>query len=510
MTSSSAAARPGPARRDATGRRARACAAKGALALALVFALSACASIEPQIERQARIETPPPPPRPPAAEPRVSPAHARMAALFDGEYKDPAAERFLNDVLAKLAKADDRPSEPYKVTILNSPIVNAFALPPRDLFVTRGLLALANDASEAAAVMAHEISHLTARHAARREEEEKRAAVISQAASVVQDKKTSEAVEATARRTIASFSRQQELEADQLGVRTIARAGYDPYGAARFLTALGRSASMRGALIGQNASAERPDILSTHPATPERASLARAAARQIGAPGVGTRDRAAYLAAIDGVAFGDPASEGVVRGRKFVHARLGLVFVAPEGFALENAAKALLGVSASGDEALRLDSAKVAPDVTLEAYMASDWMEGVDKATIEPIDLNGFPAAIASAKAGEWSFRLAVVRFEKSEVYRLIFAFRKPGPDAERLFREALSSFRKASPEDLRALRPLRLLVVAAQPADTVATLAARMATSEPKEELFRLINGLDETEKLEPGERYKIVVEAP
>ena len=131
-----------------------------------------------------------------------------MIALFDGEYRYPAAEAYLNEILVKLANADERASEPYKVTILNSPIVNAFALPPGELYVTRGLLALANDASEVAAVMAHEIAHITAKHAMQREEEEKRAAVISQAASVIQSKQKSQEVEALAQRTIASFSRQ--------------------------------------------------------------------------------------------------------------------------------------------------------------------------------------------------------------------------------------------------------------------------------------------------------------
>ena len=476
---------------------------------ALALSLCACASIEPQGEPPAQAAPPSPPPRPAAIETKPSPEHARMSALFDGDYKDPPAERYLNDVLAKLAKADEHPGEPYRVTILNSPIVNAFALPPRELFVTRGLLALANDGSEVAAVMAHEIAHLTARHAARREEEEKRAAVITQAASVVQDKKKSEEVEASAQRTIATFSRQQELEADQIGIRTVARAGYDPYGAARFLSALGRSSTMRGALIGQNAGPERPDILATHPSTPERVSLARAAARQIGAPGVGMRDRNAYLSAIDGLAFGDPPSEGMARGRKFLHARLGFVFMAPDGFALENASKAALGVSADGDEALRLDSVKAPAGMSLEAYMGSDWIEGVDPATIETLDVNGVPAAIASAKAGEWSFRLAILRFDPGELVRLIYAARKPSPETEKRFREALASFRRASPEDLRALRPQRLDVVTAKPGDTVDSIADKMATGEPKAELFRLINGLEAGAGVETGERYKIV-EAP
>ncbi|VTZ50367.1 Zn-dependent protease [Methylocella tundrae] len=476
--------------------------------LAAALALAACASIEPQGDQSFKMEAPPLPPHPPAPENKALAEHNRMVALFDGEYKDPAAERYLNEILAKLAKADDKPSEPYKVTILNSPIVNAFALPPRDLFITRGLLALANDASEVAAVMAHEIAHLTARHAVQREEEEKRAAVISQAATVIQNKQKGAEIEATARRTIATFSRQQELDADQIGIKAIARAGFDPYGASRFLSALGRSAAMRTSLIGQNASADKPDILATHPSTPERVTQAIAVARQIGAPGIGVTDRDSYLAAIDGMIFGDGPSEGVVRGRSFLQARLGFAFVAPEGFALENASKALLGVSGDGNEALRLDSVKAPPGMSLEAYMASDWIDGLMQSSIESVDVNGMPAVIASARAGDWNFRLAVIRFDPTQIYRLIFAMRAQTDANEKRFRGALNSFHRASPEEIREVRPMRISIVTATPGQTPGDLADKMATPDRKLEFFLLINGLEADATVAPGERYKIVVE--
>jgi predicted Zn-dependent protease len=483
--------------------RATAC-----FALVAALALAGCNSIESQGGQSFRMEAPPLPPRPPAPESKASAEHNRMVALFDGEYKDPAAERYLNDILAKLAKADDRPTDPYKVTVLNSPIVNAFALPPHDLFVTRGLLALANDASEVAAVMAHEIAHLTAKHAVRREEEEKRAAVISQAATVVQNKEKGEEMEASARRTIATFSRQQELDADQIGIKAIARAGFDPYGASRFLSALGRSAAMRTSLIGQNASADKPDILATHPSTPERVTQAIAVARQIGAPGIGVTDRNAYLASIDGMIFGDSPAEGTVRGRTFLHARLGLAFVAPDGFALENAAKALLGVTTDGNEALRLDSVKAPPGMSLEAYMASGWIDGLDQSSIESVEVNGLPAVIASAKAGDWRFRLAVIRFDQNEIYRLIFAMKIKSDDTEKRFRSALGSFHRASPDEIRSVRPLRIRIVTAKPGETPNDLAQQMATPDRMLDIFRLINGLDAEAALRPGEHYKIVVE--
>jgi predicted Zn-dependent protease len=446
------------------------------------------------------------PPRRP--EPKPSPEHARMIALFDGEYKYPSAGRYLDAILVKLAAAGDTASEPFKVTILNSPTVNAFAMPPSSLYVTRGLLALADDGAEVASVMAHEIAHITARHAIQREEEEKRAALISQTANVIQSPAKGEEVETTARRTIASFSRQQELEADQAGIRAVAKAGFDPYGAPRFLAALGRSAALRTSLVGQTASAGKPDILATHPSTPERVMLAVNAARQIGAPGLGTRDRAAYLAAIDGMIFGEDPAEGAVRGRKYLHGRLGFAFTAPDGFALETSSQAVLGVAAGGDEALRLDRVKAPASGTLESYLASGWIDGLIEGSIEPLDVNGLPAVTARARAGEWSFRVAVIRLEPANLFRVIFATRALGPAADERYRDAILSFHRAGFEEIRAVRPFRIGLVTAKLGDTPEQLAARMPLEDRALDIVLLVNGLGKSDRLEPGERYKVIVE--
>ena len=132
-------------------------------------------------------------------------------------------------------------------------------------------------------------------------------------------------VEARSKLAIARFSREQEFAADQIGIKIIAHAGYDPYGAARFLTALGEWSALRASVSGAG-SANRPDMMATHPSTPERVAQATEAARQFGPPGTGETGRNAYLAAIDGLAFGDDPSQGVVRDNAFIHPKLGFAF----------------------------------------------------------------------------------------------------------------------------------------------------------------------------------------
>jgi predicted Zn-dependent protease len=476
-----------------------------ALLTTSVLWVSGCVSFDHEKPQEATI--PLPPPR--LAEPEAvqSSEHKRLVALFGGEYHAPASEHYLNDILAKLAPVSDNPGETYRVTILNTPAVNAFALPSGNLYVTRGLLSLANDGSEVAAVMAHEIAHVAQRHASQRAELEKRSEVISKAASVIQNREKGEEVQANARLTIASFSRQQEFEADQIGVRVIAHAGFDPYGATRFLASLGRSSALRAAVLGQSATNERLDMMATHPSTPERVQETLAAARQIAAPGIGDAARAAYLAAIDGITYGDDPSEGFIRGRRFLHPKLGFAFVAPEGFVLENTARAVLGTANGGVEALRLDSVRVPATTSLDEYLASGWIDGLQQGSIESLMINGLLGATATARGGDWTFRLAVVRFG-TDVYRLIFATRTLTPERDQRYRESVESFRRVPSEEAASVRPLHLAIVAASEGEQAEKLAARMAVTERPLETFLILNGLEHGGALTAGEKYKLVVE--
>ncbi len=201
------------------------------LAAVLGLGLAACASIDPPPGPVSAAA--PAPPRTVAVSPFAS-ERKRLVESFGGLYSAPATQTYLDGVLAKLAPATDGPVQPYHVTLLNSPVVNAFALPSGDIFVTRGLLALADDTSEIAAVMAHEIAHVTARHAAQRAEFEKTAALFMRVNSqVLSRSEAQDEAEARSKLSIARFSRQQEFEADQIGIKNIGHAGYDPYGAAR-------------------------------------------------------------------------------------------------------------------------------------------------------------------------------------------------------------------------------------------------------------------------------------
>lgn len=429
--------------------------------------------------------------------------HNRLVGAFGGQYRAPALERDLEDVVRRISAASEPPEQVYRVTILNSSVVNAFALPTGNVYVTRGLLALANDNSEVAAVLAHEIAHVTAKHALARAELEQRSELVSRVVSeVLNDPGASRIARNEGRVTLASFSRSQELEADRLGVATIAKAGFDPYGAGRFLVSLGRAA---GTPSGKRR--KGMDFLSSHPSTPERVAAANAAAKQFGRPGTGESERNRYLSAVEGLVYGDDPAEGVVRGRRFAHPTLAIGFVAPEGFSLENTSEAVLGINHSNGQALRFDNVLVPETESLETFLSSGWIEGLESNTIESISVNGLPAATAIARGKEWSFLLGAIRAD-GRVYRLLYATRQLTPEAQAAFRSAFDSIHRLTPEERAAIRPLKIEIVTASEGDTAETMGARMGGMDNRFDRFLILNGLKAGDVLTPGRRYKVVTE--
>jgi predicted Zn-dependent protease len=445
-----------------------------------------------------------------AAQSQMPPAalreHARILASYGGVYENAGVQAMIEKTVARLVAASERPDLKYRITMLNSPAINAFALPNGHLYISRGLIALANDKAELASVLAHEMGHVIARHAAIREEQARQTAIISHLVNdVLSDPQTGALALAKSKLTLASFSRAQEFEADGIGVGISARAGYDAFGASRFLTDMQHNADLRS--NGGPTDPRALDFLASHPATPERVQNALVNARQYSGPGTGERDRNEYLGALNGMVYGEDPSEGFARGRRFLHPKLGFTFLAPPNFTLDNTAQAVLGLKDGGGEALRLDVVSVPAEQALADYLKSGWMENVDRSSVEQFTVNGFPAATATAKGEQWSFRLFAVRFG-SDVYRFIFAAKTMTDAADRSFRESVAGFRRMSLKESASIHPLHLKIVSVRAGDTPQKLAHRMATADHALDRFRVLNGLTAHERLKPGEKVKLVVE--
>ncbi|MGE0233480.1 MAG: M48 family metalloprotease [Flavobacteriaceae bacterium] len=431
--------------------------------------------------------------------------HPRVVAAYGGVYEAPRMQAYLEKVVSKLAAQTGTDLE-YRITILNSPSLNAFSLPGGYLYVTRGLLALANDDAEVATVLSHEMAHVVRRHAISREEQANAAATVSRVISdVVSDPAAGAQALALTQRGLAQFSRVQEQEADLLGIHIAAEAGFDPSAAARFLSSLERQTSLHSQVLNQQYDSGRVDLFASHPATPQRIAAAQAAAtaeRQRG-----NRERDAYLAALSGTLYGDDPKEGYVRDRTFIHPVLGLTFTLPEGFGLENTPRAVVGIDSAGD-IIRFDGITLPRETSLADHLARGTVRSGTVGPVSEVEINGFPVAIADIAAGEWVFRVALIRARGNDVYRFIMAVSEMTPERSVTFEEAIRSFRFITPAEAALARPLRLAVVEVKRGDTVASLAARMAFRDNKQERFMVLNGLTAGAELRPGAQVKLIVE--
>ncbi|MGV8833711.1 MAG: M48 family metalloprotease [Devosia sp.] len=427
--------------------------------------------------------------------------HPRIIAANGGVYSDRPAEIMVARIVGRLLAAAEQPNAQFQVTILDSSEVNAFALPGGYIYVTRGILALASDTSELAAVLAHEIAHVTLRHARARTDRTRTTAIVDRVITSVFGGDTS--TDATASRTresLASFSQNQELEADREGIKIAGKAGYDPQAAARFLGVMSRFAT-----FSAGAGKSEAGFLSSHPSTPARIQKALDTAQAMfGKPGVGEIDRDGYLESIDGLTFGDSPAQGTIIGRRFLHPASKFTFTVPPGYTLQNSQGAVVGVAGDG-EAVRFDSAEVQPNVTLTDYLKSGWIAGLKTDSVTSRTINGIETASGLAQTDQWFFRVSVMRLD-GQVYRFIFAAKSDGTRFAQGAGDTLESFRRTTSSDLAAIHKVAIHVVKANSGDTADSLARQMKALSRGTELFYIINDLYPGDPIEVGEDYKIV----
>lgn len=427
--------------------------------------------------------------------------HPKIIASYGGVYDDRPAQEMLAQIVGRLLRAADQP-ENFTVTILDSSEVNAFALPGGYIYVTRGILALASDSSELAAVLAHEMAHVLLKHARARTNKERTTEIVDRVVTSVFGSSIDTDPDANKSRvSLAAFSQQQELEADRTGIMIAGKAGYDPHAAARFLTAMGRFAAFSS---GHEDSGD--DFLSTHPSTPDRILKATEAARTFfGAPGIGDDARDAYMLGVNGMLFGDSPQQGAIVGRRFIQPQARFTFTVPDGYTLQNSQAAVVGVAGDG-EAVRFDSAEVSASMSLEDYLRSGWIAGLRPDSVRHVSYNGIDMATGIAVTGQWNFRVSVMRYG-GKVYRFIFAARTDSDRFAQGAEQTLKSFRPTTSKDLALIKTVTLKVITARASDSADSLARQMAGLTRGVQLFYILNNLSPGDAVVPGQKYKVVV---
>lgn len=438
--------------------------------------------------------------------------HKKIVPQFGGAYADSALAAYVSSLGGLLAKTSETPDLKFTFTVLDSPIVNAFALPGGYVYVTRGLIALADDEAELASVLAHEIGHVTARHSAERYGQTMAANIARVGLGLLTGSRAvANAVGTIGALAVRGYSRKQENEADQLGVRYLARAGYDPNAMASFLRKLQADSRLSASLAGKPGRADDFNIMQTHPRTADRIV---AAARAAGVKAVRQpmRARDIYLGKIDGLLYGDNPKQGLVRGRSFLHPTLRLAFEVPPGFRMVNGARRVAALGPDG-AAIVFDQAGQAFNGSMAAYIARVWAKDIGLGQVEAITVNGMPAATGQARLrtrrGARDVRLVAYRYDAQTIYRMLFVTPPAKTQSlSRALRETTYSFRRLSAREAAAVTPLRLSVHTVKPGETPAKLAARMPFPDHRLERFLALNGLAPDARLRTGQKVKLVVE--
>jgi predicted Zn-dependent protease len=439
--------------------------------------------------------------------------HAKILEEFGGAYANPALQAYIQRIGKSVASHSERPDIDYQFTVLDSDIVNAFAMPGGYIYVTRGLLALANNEAEVAGVLGHETGHVAARHMAQRYSQ----SVLAQIAAAGLGMATgSQAIGQLANQGAAvylqSFSRDEEYQADLLGVRYITKSNYDPRAMATFLQKLLLHSRLAAQMAGHPGQADQFDIMATHPRTVDRVERALAEAGTTATVSNPVLNAGAYLAKIDGLVYGDDPKNGVVRGQRFIHPVLRFAFQVPHGYRLMNGADQVTAQGPDDGSAIAFDLGPKDNSSDLVSYLSRDWAAKLALSDVQGLTIDGLPAATGRAlvdtDSGRLYVRMTVVRLD-SMIYRFL-CIAAPGK-ADQLdagFQSTSASFRRLSASEAAAIRPMHIKIITAGKSDTVASLAQRMAFSDYREERFSALNGLQPGDTVTPGQRVKIVIE--
>ncbi|MFV0644222.1 MAG: M48 family metalloprotease [Sphingomonadaceae bacterium] len=443
--------------------------------------------------------------------------HPDLLKEFGGAMTGPQAN-YVRGVGQKIAVQSGlaHAQDDFTITLLNSPVNNAFAIPGGYVYTTRQLVSLMNNEAELAAVLGHEVGHVAARHSQRRQAAAQRNSVFGALGAVLSGvllgdsalgSTLSDGILQGSQMLTLKFSRKQETQADDLGIQYLQKAGYDPHAMATVLQSLALQNALDAQLQGRT-DGRIPEWASTHPDPASRVREANAKAGTAG--GVLNRDR--FITSINGLMYGDDPAQGVVEGSRFIHPQLGFAFTAPQGFTIANGASA---VSINGQSAKALLAAG-AYSGNIETYVRNAFAQLGDSQTrltpdsLRRTTINGLPAAIGSSRinTGSGQVDLTVIGYQFAPDKAFHFAaLTQPGRSS--VFSAMFSSMQRVSASDAAKIVPRRIEIITVKPGDTVSRLSGQMAYADAREARFRVLNGMSSGDSLRAGDKVKIVVRA-
>ena len=403
-------------------------------------------------------------------------------------------------------------------TTLNSAVENAFAVPGGYVYITRQLMGLMSDEAELAFVLGHETGHIAANHAQARKSAATRNSILGVLGAILGSAiggnvfggMISQSALQYAQMATLSFSREQEYQADTLGLRYITAAGYDPLAGATILAAIGRATALEARVQG-NAHRSTPEWASTHPLSVNRTQRAQAEAQATGRAGRGLRNRDQFLAQLEGIYVDDDPAQGVIDGRSFTHPDLRFQFIVPVGYQMQNSATSVTIDGSAGKAQFSTGrfNGDLASYINQVVYQLTGGRGQIPMAPPRETMINGIPAMYSVGRVNQQSGAIDVsvmaYRWAPDRAYHFVMLTRAGmgiGP-----FASMVDSLRRVTPQEAAAIRPRIVDVVTLARGDTPQSLSQRMAYRDYQIERFLSLNGLSNNPQLVPGQKVKVVI---
>lgn len=422
-------------------------------------------------------------------------------------YADERLQAYVQRVGERVARNSHRSNLDYRFTVVDSPDINAFALPGGYIYIHRGLLAYLGSEAELAAVLGHEVGHVTARHGVQQQSQSMAWGMLGQlVAAGTGVGAAGDLTNLLGTAMVRGYGRDMELEADGLGAQYLARSGYDPQAmieVVRVLKGQEDFAREQAARRGQEMPASGyHGLFDTHPDNDRRLQQVLGPARALAAGGARESNREAFLGHLEGLPFGDSEGTGVRRGRHFYHAGLGIALSFPEGWTQSNGAEQLVAQSPDRQAlmAMTLERAERTPEAFLRARLGGQRL--VQGQPLGQAGLQGYTGILP----GHPARRVAVV-FKDQHAF-LFVAVVKSGELASQdaRFLEAIRSLRPLQAGERKLAQPLRIHLVRAKAGQRIADLAKDSPLPGDAEGTLRLLNRLYPDGEPQPGDWLKVV----
>ncbi len=427
-----------------------------------------------------------------------------------GVYDNPSLQAYVNEVGQRLAQHSHRSNLQWTFTVVDSPEINAFALPGGYVYITRGLMAYLNSEAELAGVLGHEIGHVTARHGAQQQAQSQVVGIGALAMEVLGQVYLNRggagqlASQAGQGLWLLPNSREHELEADRLGAEYLQRIGQDPATMIAVLKVLKQNEVFNAdeaRALGKPVS-KRPNYLSTHPSNDQRlAEIDQIAAQYSGKYEDAGRDR--YLKKIDGMTFGDSAAQGIVRGQRFYHAPLKLTLSAPSGWKIQNEPEQLLIVSPDEQAAVLMVPAGTHGDLDAAIGKLKADSGRMERSRINELDAVNF----VGSRQGAAIEATAITLDNNDYVLRPLAKSAEARERWRTDSRAIINGFRAMNAADVAAAKPYTLRIMAA-PASGLARLQNELSHKAPQirnpEGQLRLLNQVYPEGDIGPGQPIK------